>query len=281
MRVLVTLVHFFRAGENSRHSSTDVRRRELRAQVVRGVIGAYRGQFWPAQSLNVAARRYEPLAPRIAVDVVVLVAGEDHLLPPADAAALGVAVVDAKPADPRRLGFAAHRLMADQRGAYDLFCYSEDDLRVSDPSFFDKILSFTDAFGPARVLLPNRYEWNLRANTLKTFIDGDLRRGLLAPFEAALPDEECLAQAALGRSVAHRRATNPHAGFFAITAAQLAHWIAQPHFGDEDCSFVGPLESAATLGMLKTFPIYKPHGADMPWLQIEHLDNRFSALKLG
>ena len=281
MRVLVALVHFFRAEENSRHSSTDARRQELRAQVVRGVIGAYRGQFGPAQSLNVAARAYEPLAPRIVVDVVVLVAGEDHLISPADATALGVTVVDAKPADPRRLGFAAHRLMADRRDAYDLFCYSEDDLRVSDPSFFDKILSFSHTFGPARVLLPNRYEWNLRGNTLKTFIDGDLRRGLLAPFEAALPDEACLVQAALGRSVTHRRAGNPHAGFFAITAAQLAHWIAQPHFGDEDCSFVGPLESAATLGMLKTFPIYKPHGEDMPWLQIEHLDNRFSALKLG
>ncbi|MES2713991.1 MAG: hypothetical protein V4653_20615 [Pseudomonadota bacterium] len=280
MRVLLVIAHFFRAEENSRHSSTDERRREQRAQVVRGVLGAYRGHFGPAQSLNVAARRYDPLAAPITLDIVVLVAGENHLLPAADAAALGATLMDAKPADPRKLGFAAHRLMADRRGDYDLFCYSEDDLRVGDPYFFDKIRAFTEHFGASRVLLPNRFEWNPRGNTLKTFIDGDLRRGLLEPYETALPDEACLMQPALARTIVHRRAGNPHAGFFGITAAQLAHWIAQPHFGDEDCSFIGPLESAATLGMLKTFAVYKPSGPDMAWLQIEHLDNRFSALNL-
>jgi hypothetical protein len=29
---------------------------------------------------------------------------------------------------------------------------------------------------------------------------------------------------------------------------------------------VGPLESAATFGILKTFPIYKPFGRDSGWL---------------
>jgi hypothetical protein len=56
--------------------------------------------------------------------------------------------------------------------------------------------------------------------------------------------------------------------------------MAQPHFGDQDCSFVSPLESAATLGILKTFPIYKTFGRDMGWLEIEHLDTRFSGINL-
>lgn len=279
MRILLVIPHFFRAEAQSRHSSTDARRREQRAVAIRSLIGSYRGQFGPARSLHVAGRRYEPVrAAADTLDILVLTSGEDHLLPPADAERLGVRVMDARPADPRRLGFAAHAAMADLRHGYDLFCYSEDDLRVQDPSFFDKLLGFTASFGESRVLLPNRYEWNPRAATLKTYIDGPLRHTLLAPFEAALPDAASLAQEALGRRITLRRAANPHSGFFALTAAQLAHWIEQPHFGDGDCSFVGPLESAATLGLLKTFPIYKPFGRDMGWLQIEHLDNRFSAI---
>ena len=282
MRTLLTVAHFFRAEAEFRHSSTDPRRREHRASAIRSLIGTYRGHFGPSQSLNVAQRRYEPVRGAAdALDILVLTAGENHLLPKDEAARLGVSLVDARPEDPRKLGFAAHRLMADLRHAYDLFCFSEDDLRVQDVSFFDKILGFAEEFGPQRVLFPNRFEWNPRGATLKTFIDGDLRRGIMEPYEAALPDAPFLVQRALGRGVMHRRATNPHSGFFAITAAQLAHWIRQPHFGDGDCGFVGPLESAATLGMLKTFPIYKPFGRDMSWLQIEHLDSRFSAISFA
>ncbi|MFN8982736.1 MAG: calcium-binding protein, partial [Alphaproteobacteria bacterium] len=65
-----------------------------------------------------------------------------------------------------------------------------------------------------------------------------------------------------------------------ITAEQLTHWMAQPNFGDLDCSLISPLESAATLGILKTFPIYKPFGRDLGWLEIEHLDTRFSGMNL-
>ena len=52
--------------------------------------------------------------------------------------------------------------------------------------------------------------------------------------------------------------------------------MAQQHFDERDCSFIGPLESAATLGALKTFPIYKPFARDAGWLEIQHLDQRFS-----
>jgi hypothetical protein len=281
MRILLAIAHFFRGEENSRHSSTDPRRREQRTHVVHSVVSTYRGQFGPVQSINVASRRFVPEPPSVdTLDIVMLTDGDNHLMTAEDAARLGVSVIDAKPADPRKLGFAAHRLMADQRNAYDLFCFSEDDLRVSDPSFFDKIMGFNAAFGPRRIVAPNRYEWNPSAYRLKTFIDGDLRRGLMEPYEAALPDEPSVVQQTLGRTIEYRRAGNPHSGFFAITAAQLAHWIEQAHFNDEDCRFIGPLESAATLGMLKTFPIYKPTGAAMSWLQIEHLDNRFSSMKL-
>jgi hypothetical protein len=78
--------------------------------------------------------------------------------------------------------------------------------------------------------------------------------------------------------IVFQRALNPHAGFHALTREQLLYWMDQPHFTEVDCSFVGPLESAATLGVLKTFAIYKPYGPDVGWIEIEHLDDRYSSL---
>ena len=64
-----------------------------------------------------------------------------------------------------------------------------------------------------------------------------------------------------------------------LTREQLSYWMQQPHWGDQDTSFIGPLESAATLGVLKTFAIYKPWGRSFGFLGVEHLDDRYSSLR--
>jgi hypothetical protein len=277
MRALVALVHFFRAEEGSTHSSTDAHRRDQRAATLRRVIDGWRGTFGPTTVLDIEHRRFERLRGAAdGLDIVVLTNGQDHLLDEAHAKARGVRHVRVQLDDPRMLGFAARRLFADARHAYDLFCYSEDDLRVADPGFLAKIMTFQEAHGPKRLLMPNRFEWNPAGPTLKTWIDGDLRPGATAAWRDALPDEEMLRLP----GVAFRRALNPHSGFHAVTAVQLAHWMRQPHFADGDCSFISPLESAATLGVMKAFPIYKAFGADAGFLEIEHLDTRFSSMRL-
>lgn len=277
MRVLLAIVHFFRGEEGSRHSSTDARRRDQRAAMLREAIDRWRGTFGATTELNIEQRRFERLRGMVdALDIVVLTNGADHLLDEDHLKARGVRHVRVRIEDPRRLGFAARTLFAEARNGYDLFCYSEDDLRVCDPSFFARIAAFQDAFGPKRVLMPNRFEWNPRGPTLKTWIDGDLRPGATERWRDPLPDEEVLR---LGRTT-FRRALNPHSGFHAVTAIQLAQWMRQPHFQDQDCSFVSPLESAATLGLLKTFAIYKAFGIDAGFLEIEHMDTRFSGMTL-
>jgi len=281
MRILLTIAHFFRAEEGSIHSSTDAHRRDQRAAAIRSVIDAWRGHYGPVSSINVWQKRFEPMiGVADQLDIIVLVNGENHLLDADYCRARGVRLYDAKLDNPRMLGFTAHKLFADARNVYDLFAFSEDDLRPSGGDMIPRILAFQDDFGWRRVLFPNRFEWNPRGPALKTYIDGMLRPGLLAPFEAALPDERFLKGRQGARPLTFQRATNPHCGFFAITTEQLTHWMAQPHFGDQDYSFISPLESAATLGILKTFPIYKPFGRDMGWLEIEHLDTRFSGMNL-
>ena len=281
MRILLTIAHFFRAEEGSNHSSTDAHRRDQRAAAIRSVIDAWRGHYGPVSTINVWQKRFEQIV-GVAdqLDIIVLVNGENHLLDADYCRARGVRLYDAKLENPRMLGFTAHKLFADARNVYDVFAFSEDDLRPTGGDMIPRILAFQDDFGWRRVLFPNRFEWNPRGPALKTYIDGMLRPGLLAPFEAALPDERFLKGRQGAKPLTFQRATNPHCGFFAITSEQLTHWMAQPQFGDQDCSFISPLESAATLGILKTFPIYKPFGRDMGWLEIEHLDTRFSGMNL-
>jgi hypothetical protein len=282
MRVLLALVHYFKAEAGSTHSSTDAHRRDQRAAVLRRAIDSWRGTLGATTTLTIETKRFERLRGAVdGLDIVVLTNGTDHLLEDDFAKARGVRHVKAPVENPRMLGFAAHRLFAEARHAYDLFCYSEDDLRIADPGFIDRLRAFQEAFGWKRLLMPNRFEWNPSGPTLKTWIDGDIRPGATAAWRDALPDEPFLHLPMPGRApVAFRRAMNPHSGFFALSAPQLAHWVRQPHFLDLDCSFISPLESAATLAVMKAFPIYKAFGTDAGFLEIEHIDTRFSSMKL-
>jgi hypothetical protein len=58
----------------------------------------------------------------------------------------------------------------------------------------------------------------------------------------------------------------------------MAHWANQPHFLDRDTSFIGPLESAATLGIMKTFRIYKTAPNQANFLEIQHFGTAFVRL---
>jgi hypothetical protein len=282
MRVLLVIVHYFKAEDGSTHSSTDAHRRDQRAAVLRGVIESWRGIFGPTTTIDIEHKRFERIRGSAdGLDICVVTNGADHLLDDAHAKARGVRHIKVQVDNPRMLGFAARRIFLETRNAYDLFCQSEDDLRVSDPGFLDRIMAFQDAFGWKRLLMPNRYEWNPNGPTLKTWIDGDLRPGAISRWTDPLPDEPLLSLRTPGRrAITLRRAANPHSGFCAVTAPQLAHWSRQPHYLDMDCGFISPLESAVTLGVMKTFPIYKAFGPDAGFFEIEHLDTRFSNMKL-
>jgi hypothetical protein len=58
----------------------------------------------------------------------------------------------------------------------------------------------------------------------------------------------------------------------------MEYWANQPHFLDRDTRFIGPLESAATLGIMKTFRIYKPAPEHANFLEIQHFGSDFLSL---
>jgi hypothetical protein len=52
-------------------------------------------------------------------------------------------------------------------------------------------------------------------------------------------------------------------------------------FLDRSERFAGPLESAATYGIMRTFEIYKPARENASFLEVRHLDNRYLGVQSG
>jgi hypothetical protein len=281
MRALVVFAHYFKAERDATYSSTSEQKREARRRSIAQVLLAWRAHFGETASLNVEHRKFELNGPAVdALDLAVVVNGDDHLLDDALLNRLGVAKLTFKLDQPRLLPFMAQRVMADRKAHYDWFVYSEEDLLPHDPAMFAKLAAFQSHFGPRRVLQPHRYEINPASIKPKVYIDGDLRFGLMQRLFAMVDEKESLlTQRDASGPLKFARALNPHAGFFALSAEQFADWSARAHFLDMDCSFVSPLESAATLGLLKTFSVYKP-AAPLHHFEIQHLDTKFSDMQL-
>ena len=224
----------------------------------------------PQCGIDIHQRTTVPANQRTATvaDVVVCTTGDKHLL---DRVGLGPAYFTHLPttAPPRLLGFECHALLRDRLGGYDFYGYLEDDLVVRDPLFFVKLAWFHGRFGDAALLMPNRYEVARDRIVHKAYVDGPLRPEVTAAFLDVTCEPELTAEA-LAAAWVFRRTTNPHSGAFFLGDRQMRTWAGSPHFLDRDVRFVGPLESAATLGVMRTFRVYKPAVENAAFLQLEH-----------
>lgn len=273
MRLLFAIPHYFDpdpAG-GRRHGSLGPDPGP-RARALADGLAAIQQLFGRPQCvIDIARRTTLPAnhATATAVDVVVCTTRGRHAL---DRVPLGAGYYTHLPtsAEPRLLGFECHAALRDRLAAnYDYYCYLEDDLLIRDPLFFVKLRWFARQFGEEALLMPNRYEVARDRIVHKAYVDGPIRAAATAPFQdvSAAPE---LAGEVLGLPVAFRRAANPHSGGAFLTHAQMSAWAAKPYFLDRDVRFVGPLESAATLGPMRTFRVYKPAPANAAFLELEH-----------
>jgi hypothetical protein len=113
------------------------------------------------------------------------------------------------------------------------------------------------------------FEAGLNTLVPRVYVDGDLAEGATAPFQN-VHDSGPLTGEVLGRMVQFQPALNPHSGCFFLNARQLEHWARQPHFTDHESRFLGPLESAATLGIIRTSKVYRPAVADADFPDVQH-----------
>lgn len=274
MRALFAIPHYVDSGSGY-YGSTGPDG-AVRAAALGETILALHRTLGGAQSLlmqrNTNTRLRANRAADTVLDILVCTTGDRHAL-----GALGLPSelwrAHATGAEPRLLGFECHAALAAHRGGYDWYGYLEDDLLVQDPMFLAKLGWFQRVVGPADVLLPNRYEVQPDSGE-KLYIDGHMDPGFAGRWQN-VRERPRLTGSVMGEPVRFWRPNNPHSGCFVLSAAQMDHWIAQPHFLDRDTGFAGPLESAATLGLLKTFRIYKPAPDSAGFLEIRHRNNRY------
>jgi len=210
---------------------------------------------------------------RSAVDIVVCTTGEHHLV---HGLRIPESLYHHQPtgAEPMRLGFACHEVLCKAIGNYDWYCYLEDDLLITDPMFFSKMEWFVKEFGEETTLSPHRFERSLSEPAHKLYHDGSVRPDFTSTWQD-VTDRQFLEAEVLGKTIHFERWPNPHSGCFFLNARQMETWASKPWFGDGDSGFAGPLESAASLGVIKTFSQYKPSPINAGFLELEHLHPRY------
>ncbi len=252
---------------------------EARAATLRKTVLSIHQLFGPSQAMIQIADRRTVAANeslRAEVHIVIVTSGASHLLEQVGFAQHTCHQL-ASNVNPAHLGFECHKVLRDRWGNYDYYGYLEDDLALVDPWFFEKLRWFNSHLGNESLLLPNRYEraYDLAFN--KCYLDGDLAAHVTKPFQD-IGDRAVLTSSVLGREIRFQRPLNPHSGCFFLNAEQTRTWMQQPEFGMPSSSFIGPLESAASLSIMRTFRIYKPAPVNANFLEIEHDADRFIRL---
>ncbi len=274
MRILFAIPHHYAPGAG-RHASQRAdplpRLRALSAclSALHTVFGA------PQGIIHIADRRVLPANQRSAhqIRIHLVTDGQRHLL---ERLPLPAALYRHSPAEVpfAHLGFACQRLLAAHLGEFDYYAYLEDDLILHDPLFFHKLAWFTAQAGEECLLQPNRYEAGPAAPLRKVYVDGDIRPEASAAFQDIARQPEIRAFA-LGSELRFVRPLNPHSGCYFLNAAQMRRWAAAPDFGRPSAAFIGPLESAATLGVMRHFRVYKPAPENAAFLEIRHYGTGF------
>ncbi len=278
MRILFTIPHYFNADDSGRHGSQRQHARP-RLQALTLSLAALHQLFSKSQAMIDVNQRAAHPANHIHVndiDVVICTTQGHHLL---DVLSLPDHFYRHHPTqvNPRLLGFECQAVLRDCLGQYDYYCFLEDDLILHDPWFFIKLDWFTQQAGPLSLLQPNRYEAAIQTLMSKVYLDGNLSPTATAAFQNV--DEIPHVQAFfLGRPLTFHRACNPHSGCYFLNQIQMEHWVSQPYFLDRDTRFIGPLESAATLGIMKTFRVYKSVPQQASFLEIQHFGRGFLML---
>jgi len=284
MKVLVTIPHFHNSAGGGAYGSTGPESARRAQALSRTILGLHQS-FGQRQAFLYCLHEHVPgrgnarfakvntATSADVLDIAVCTTGGfhivDHLEIPRD-------LFHHQPvnAEPMLLGFGCHQIHKAHLGKYDFHCYLEDDLQISDPLFLVKIGWFHSTFGEDSVLQPHRYELTADGPLKKLFIDGPVRPDFTAKWQN-VEDRRTLEADVLGHRLQFERWPNPHSGCFFLSAAQMERWAGSPCFLDGDVSFAGPLESAASLGIMKTFRIYKPAFANAGFLELCHLHNRY------
>lgn len=277
MRILIVVPHFYRPVSRKAHNrSHRPEAREERARALTATIAALHQTFgqrvYGLDHHQAAGWQVAPSVPHH-LDIVICTTESEHLLGSLRGLE-GLFRNHVAAIEPVGLGFECHKLLRAANGEYDYYGYLEDDIAITDPLFFRKRRLFDQLFGPAALLQPNRCEIRPDGLVQKLYVDYHLRPGLTEPYQD-VTDEPRLHMPFIDETIVFERTSYPSAGCFFLNGEQLTLWAEGPHFLDGDTSYLSPLDSAATLSVMKTFRIYKPV-LDQAWFfEVLHASPRW------
>jgi hypothetical protein len=275
MRIIAVIPHYYHpanveAGEHAWHGSTGPMR-GARVEALTACIAALHQLYGRKQCLiNLKDRVTRPANTITGAEVTVVVCTTlgRHVLGDVDLAEVPFSHHPTAAA-PGLLGFEAQGFLRDCIGGYDYYCYLEDDIIACDPWMFLKLGWFTEKVGDGSLLQPNRFEVGRYGVSLKAYVDGDLPRELVEPFQD-LNEAPTIHVDILNQRIVLERPLNPHSGCYFLNDRQMRAWASRADFLDRATTFVGSLESAATLGIMRNFRIYKPAEQNAAFLEIQH-----------
>ncbi|MGD1699643.1 calcium-binding protein [Dapis sp. BLCC M229] len=278
MRILFTIAHFFNPEGSGQHASLR-KDPQTRRIALTTCLTALRTLYDKSQYM-IDIGRHEAIPANQGnghdLDIIVCTTKGFHLLSQIPLSSDFLMHHNTN-VEPMLLGFECQAVLKSCLGKYDYYCYLEDDLVLHDPWFFVKLKWFNHHTGNGNLLQPNRYELSPLGTVPKAYIDGNLRPEITAKFQN-IQEQSQLKGKVMEKVIAFHRTLNPHSGCYFLNAEQMAEWVSKPYFLDRDTSFIGPLESAATLGVMKTFRVYKPAAAHASFLEIQHFGTVFLSL---
>ena len=209
MRILVTIPHFYNAQGGGMYGSLRADPKPRRNALMAAIFGLH-NTYGPRQGLLVKPIVESNTGLANKIDVVVCTTGDSHLI-----AQLGLPDGlyrhHATSAAPMFLGFECHALLRDALGAYDYYCFLEDDLLLSDPMLFQKLNWFNKIAGDGAVLQPNRFEIALVQSWHRHTVRGPWRSFLRSSLPAHIADRAavCLRSGSSLRSPGERWLASP------------------------------------------------------------------------
>ena len=275
MKVLLAIPHVFAPQEGSLYSSQTEAKRGLKEEALLkatiGNLNRHRQRHWIHASLG----KSQPVVNRElwspdGVELTIRL-----FTPP------GASLANSLPDDPdlerldpgvsdySQVPLVASRHVLEQASAYDLVGYMEDDLLLSDPEFFAKIL-YLDRYSDGNyTFLPHRCEHI--AGKGDVILSGDPDGGRPDLFWDT--GEMLNIPWPLGERRFYR-ATNPHSGCYFLSRRQAMmvnkYWT--DHRWIAPFQLSGPLEQAGSGMLLPVLKIMKPVPEHFRFLMVRHQD---------
>lgn len=279
MKILITIPHYYNANSKSIHGSGKKDPRPRIKALYQCLINLHSLFSNSQRMIRIIDKTAIPANQNTSneLDIVICTANQKHILDHLNLPQKFFKQHNVELENPKMLGFECQKILRENLGKYDYYCFMEDDLIINDSLFFKKLNWFNKRTEFQNLLQPNRYELSIKGGVLKAYVDGDINPRATSKHQN-ITELSYMHTNFLGQKIVFQRPLNPHSGCFFLTQQQMEYWVNEPHFLDMDVSFISPLESTASLGIMKTFRVYKPVPQNANFLEIQHYGDVFLSL---